>query len=1614
MPTKSERILSYLPGTFRRAAQLSALAAVVDAFGGQLQSGENSLSAVMAAHWVDHADKGAAQIDDLTRMAALYGLAARDDETVEEFREHLKRYIRAFLEGTVTPQGVLRISAEALGIRIADEYADLDSWWTRLDDGLTLWEADASDAAARLFGVARAEINGQSSLPARIVSLVDLSVGVTLPSGAALNIKVDRSAAKTVAFTPGAMRLDDLVTQINGALGKPLASHDGRFLTLTSPNFGRDASKLELLDVPGDVAELLFGLPARTARGAAASAATVTGSVNLSGGANLSDKRYLRLLIDGVHLAEIDCAGANPAQTTLDQIVSAINTALGIDAATHDGQFLTLTSPTTGYASTIAFQPPAAQDAAAALFGAVAPLTTGQDAQPAKFVGRAAVNAGVDVRQRNRLFLRVNGASWVVTLTAADPARATAAEIVSAINTAFGMTMAVYDGRVITLIAPAPGADAEIVLENPLPADAASDAGELIFGIPSRLFSGAYATTPTITGTVDLSGGVDLRAQHRLLLALDHGAPVTIDLRAGAADVGAATLNELRDTINIHLGATIASHDGSHLRLASLYNGGTSALHLLPIATAKRRRFITRAMLTDEAASKLFSFVAGEAHGADATPAQLVGTRDLSRGVDLRTNPYLRIVVDNREPVEVNCAGARPRATLLPEIIAQINAAFGFALASDDGEHLILTAPTQGESSALRLEAPRSQDALPFLLNMPPGTTYGTDATQVRFIGTRDLSAGVDFSAGNRVKLSIDGAPAVEVTIVAAEPGRATLSEIANAINVGLAAPVAGHDDKHIRLISPSRGSGSRIAFEVPSADDATEAIFGIPAGRVYQGQDAKPARVHGNRDLVGALDLRVGRYLRLALDGRAPLTIDCASQAADPAAVSLAEVVLAINTAANAEVASAHGAHLQLLSPRTGINARITLLPYEEGSAADILLGDAGRSAQGSAAQPAVITGDLELRGPLDLRRRRTLRLAVDGAPPLDIAINGQVQRAVTAEEAVNAINTALPGTAALTDTGRLQIRSATAGAHSRLALLPLRFIELIEYPPEPAALDIDVMHATSWRMSSDSAGTSWLDATITSDHGTVAPMLVNASRGWGVRLLTALGPGETVRLSPDEHTGIAAEVWRRDGTRRRISGARMLVGMFGAQVWVPFSTHWTLVGGDPAGLQLNNPYAPGLVLLRSHSAVQPGSSIALRVSECALTATDPASVPLGEAVRVSGQTRQMQDGSWTLLDGQGNAFLRLRPQAAARLNALKDRVVTLLGTVYPGQDTHLMVVERADALFDVWLGTNTDTETYERVTIGAADGYRPLEWALAESQLVRAERAEKRDALALQPGDSTWRFLDALSARYDRTDYYDPSQPKDQRPVFPGLVFTEYGVFNVSRFANRPPELLAAAYAPGEGPYGESVHIHLEWLRYRPGAFQVNLPEDLPARFGGRFNGARFGQRRGQPERYDGAVLEPEDDANALPTLISALPSRLVTARYVDSVPLGWEAFEVPFRQPQFLTLGDERQPARLYLREGAGLGRFVEVEALEAGEYGNRIALSARAAGPAQYEVAVIYEGDRFENARKLVLGADLAQARNDLPAQVQTLLRPGLIGVLQAKAAGIRASVTRNRT
>jgi len=74
VPTKTERILSHLPATFGKPPRAGALGTLVDAFGGELQQAENTLAAILCAHWVDHADRGAERIDDLGRLAALYGL----------------------------------------------------------------------------------------------------------------------------------------------------------------------------------------------------------------------------------------------------------------------------------------------------------------------------------------------------------------------------------------------------------------------------------------------------------------------------------------------------------------------------------------------------------------------------------------------------------------------------------------------------------------------------------------------------------------------------------------------------------------------------------------------------------------------------------------------------------------------------------------------------------------------------------------------------------------------------------------------------------------------------------------------------------------------------------------------------------------------------------------------------------------------------------------------------------------------------------------------------------------------------------------------------------------------------------------------------------------------------------------------------------------------------------------------------------------------------------------------------------------------------------------------------------------------------------------------------
>src|SRR5262249_2843907 len=133
----------------------------------------------------------------------------------------------------------------------------------------------------------------------------------------------------------------------------------------------------------------------------------------------------------------------------------------------------------------------------------------------------------------------------------------------------------------------------------------------------------------------------------------------------------------------------------------------------------------------------------------------------------------------------------------------------------------------------------------------------------------------------------------------------------------------------------------------------------------------------------------------------------------------------------------------------------------------------------------------------------------------------------------------------------------------------------------------------------------------------------------------------------------------------------------------------------------------------------------------------------------------------------------------------------------------------------------------------------------------------------------------------------------------------------------------------------------------------------------------------------------------------------SHIVQAAIVSIVPLGWKPVKLPFRKPVLLTLGRDDQAAALYLQED-GVNGFIELKARDVGEWGNQVAISARKSGPAMVDLAIIYGGARFENARRAVKGGD-----EDLPAQTAALIQPGPIGILQAKAAGTQANVLRDK-
>jgi hypothetical protein len=782
-----------------------------------------------------------------------------------------------------------------------------------------------------------------------------------------------------------------------------------------------------------------------------------------------------------------------------------------------------------------------------------------------------------------------------------------------------------------------------------------------------------------------------------------------------------------------------------------------------------------------------------------------------------------------------------------------------------------------------------------------------------------------------------------------------------------------------------------------------------------------------GNRDLSHPLDLETTRFLRLTVD-TTQATVDCAANANNPKAVTLEEIKQAINTAFNGrEIASDDSGHLRLRSPTTGQASQLVLEPYTSADARPLLLGSVESVTQGQEAAPAVITSKTDLASSVRLDQRRSIRLAVDGQRPVDIDVAGAAPATTFADEIAVAINAVYPNVASVTKDGKLQLTSPIRGETSRLSLLPCRYLELIEYPPQAMqAPDRAVRHGDRWSITNDGVADATAEIQILAPQGTVGPTLTNSTIGWRVRLSTLVDAGERVRLQPDARVGLTAVVTAADGkTTRSVPSSQILVGPVGAQVWVPFqNSHPLRQDSNSHSLQLNNPLAASIVRLRALDADISHPQIRVTVRDSALTTVHVEDTADGDSVRWGRVQRQAD--RLQLVDATGAAIAYLQPGPNIDLSAYQDRAAIVRGQLYSDEPA-VMVVHQISALFDVTVAnaaSESNSEEYLGVTIGGSDitYCSSLVYRInTRSQLVLADDLNKSRVLTLPCGKSDWLYLDCYSSRFN--------QAKFNRAKFAGNVSacTERGVFDVSRLTTSPakpgspavlPEPFAAVFTAASTIVDPPVIVSVQWLSHRPGSFHVNLPADLPARFGGRFNQARFSQEKDKPELYVGAVTEETgnkefDAAHSIVRLINpqtdpATPgSNLVRVEILENTinpPLGWEAIALPFRKPQHLTLGNEQQAAQIYLKE-VGLNRLIKLQAIAPGTWGNDITVSFRQSGQAMYDIAISYKASRFENARQLAKG-------NPLPALTQDLLQPGAIGLLQAKAAGVQIEVTRD--
>ncbi|NJL10587.1 MAG: hypothetical protein HC908_11640 [Calothrix sp. SM1_7_51] len=871
------------------------------------------------------------------------------------------------------------------------------------------------------------------------------------------------------------------------------------------------------------------------------------------------------------------------------------------------------------------------------------------------------------------------------------------------------------------------------------------DASQAIFGILPRIFQGKYATAARISGTVNLHSGVNLMAQNSLLLSVN-GKLTEVNLRKEAVNGNAVTLAELVTAINKAVGANVGISENQRLVLISPKIGSTSSLAILPLEIIKKQKFVTRAAIIDEATPKIFGFLAKDARGKAATQALVIGTVDLSRTVDLSQQRYLRLRINSQLVRDIDCAGLRPRATTISEIIDKINGTLGINIASDDGKHLILTSSISGADSQIAIEPPQAGNALPILLGLEPGSFRGQDANRVNFIGVVDLSNGIELGANAAIKLVIDGGEAVEIQLTDAQPSSGTeaqpssgtgvspvlpksLDQLMLIINGALKQVVARTNGKNLILVSAKIGAQSSIAFAVPAGLDVTQALFGVKVPRVYSGSAALPARVIGLENLSSGINLETNRFLRITVDDFPAKDVDCAKVAANLKAVTLEEIKSAINTAFGVEIAYSENSRLVLRSQTTGIAGRIVLENYTSGDARKLIFGNVESITKGQAATPAIITSQTDLTTSINLSQRQIIRISVDGHRPVDINVAGVSALNTFADEIADAINQIYPNLATVTDEGKLELTSPSVGEKSSLSLLPLRYLDLIEYPLKPTKSIHSVNHGKHWFVANNGVGETIANIQVSAPYGVVGPTLINSTLGLQVQLLILLSAGATLHLENDVELGLKATVTKATG------------------------------------------------------------------------------------------------------------------------------------------------------------------ETF-----------------LVPSDKIISGKLNQGVILTLTQGKSQWSYLECYSSRFNQAKFNEASFAciPDNKP---GCICLEPGVFDISRFANVPPNLSGAVFAASSTISDPNVEIIFEYATYAPGHLTVNLPVDLPSKFGVKFNQGRFSQEKDKPELYQQVVIEETGNVeyDAKHWLVSLIgdedepdavrKSNLVTAKFVEKVPLGFEAVKIPF---------------------------------------------------------------------------------------------------------------------